>query len=150
MGKPIQKKWFGSPIQISVNGVKFSDGATFTEAYIIKQTGSAAYMVQDNNMTHAPEKVFLANASDVNFLSPGQCFILATPFNGSPFPCAKITQFRVDLYEANGAMGSYSWSTIPAINIGQADLVIDNSTVQFLVDQNSNQLTTEAGSILTT
>lgn len=128
MGRPIQKKWFGTPVtagsnHIKVNGVKFADGTTSTSAYIVKQTGSTAYVVQDVALAHAPEIVFMVNATAVGSLLPGQCFILATPFGGSARPCEKITQFRLSLYEADGTIGNYSWSTIPANAAGQADLV---------------------------
>lgn len=126
MGKSIQKKWFGPASkagnQIVVNGVKFADGATATNAYIIKQTGSNAYVVQDAAKTHAPEIVFMVNATAVGALQPGQCFITATPFGGSARPCKKIAQYRVDVFAADGTVDSYSWSTQPANAAGQADL----------------------------
>lgn len=127
MGRPIQKKWFGLPTlagaQIVVNGVKFKDGTTSTSAYILKQTGSNAYVVQDVAKSHAPEIVFMVNASSTGALNAGECFILATPFGGSARPCAKISQFRLSLYEADGTVNDYSWSTIPATAPGQADLI---------------------------
>lgn len=139
MGRPIQKKWFGpstgSGYQIVVNGVKFADGTTASDAYIVKQTGSSAYIVQDSAKTHAPEIVFMVNANSLSALMPGQCFITATPFGGSALPCAKIAQFRVDIYKvantvprkvgdpAVQGVDSYSWSTIPANAPGQADLI---------------------------
>lgn len=140
MGRPIQKKWFGSPVgagteHITVNGVKFADGTTATSAYIVKQTGSEAYIVQDVAKTHAPEIVFMVNAAAVGTLLPGQCFILATPFGDSARPCAKIAQFRVDIYDvintvprevgapAVSGITSFSWSTFPAAAYGQADLI---------------------------
>lgn len=126
LGKPIQKKYFGkastSGLQIVVNGVKFADGTVATNAYILKQTGSSAYVVQDTALTHAPEIVFMVNATSTAALLPGQCFILATPFGGTARPCSKIMQYRLDLYEADGTKGSYSWRTIPAIQFGQANL----------------------------
>lgn len=126
MGRPIQKKWFGLPLtdglQIVVNGVKFADGTTATDAYIIKQTGSNAYLVQDVAKTHAPEIVFMVNATSVSALAAGECFITATPFGGSALPCKKIAQFRCDLFENDGSVKSYTWSTIPAERTGQADL----------------------------
>jgi hypothetical protein len=127
MGRPIQKKWFGMPVtagsgHIKVNGVKFADGTTASNAYIIKQTGSNAYVVQDAALAHAPEIVFMVNAATFGALLPGQCFIMATPFGGIWAPCAKIAQFRVDLYE-NGTVNSYSWSTQPATAAGEADLI---------------------------
>lgn len=126
MGKPIQKKWMGLASlggnQIVVNGVKFADGSTATGAYIIKQTGSNAYVVQDTALTHDPEIVFMVNAAAVGTLLPGQCFITATPFGGVALPCKKIAQYRVDLFEADGSVNSYSWSTQPADAAGQADL----------------------------
>ncbi len=127
MGRPIQKKWFGAPTapgaQIVVNGVKFADGSTATGAYIVKQTGSTAYVVSNGSKS---EIVFMVNATAVSGLLPGQCFILATPFGGSARPCEKITQFRLSLYEANGTIGNYSWSTVPAVTYGQANLVAAN------------------------
>ena len=128
MGKPIQKKWFGLPVgsgtaHITVNGVKFADGTTATNAYIVKQTGSNAYIVQDAASAHAAEIVFMVNATSTAALNPGECFILATPFGGSPVPCAKIAQYRLDVYE-NNTVNSYSWSTIPAAAYGQADLMV--------------------------
>lgn len=126
MGRPIQKKWFGKSTgagnQIVVNGVKFADGTTATNAYIIKQTGSNAYIVRDSADAHAAEIVFMVNASAVGDLEPGQCFITATPFGGSALPCKKIAQFRVDVFAADGTVDSYSWSTQPAVANGQADL----------------------------
>lgn len=128
MARPIKKTWFGLPTntgnQIVVSGVKFRDGITETDVYIIKQTGSTSYLVQDINKTHSPEIVFLANALSVNDLMPGQCFILATPFGGVARPCLKIAQYRLSLIEQDGSIGSYTWSTIPASNPGQADLQI--------------------------
>jgi len=141
MGRPIQNKWFGlgtvGSKQIIVNGVKFADGSVFTSAYIVKQTGSAAYIVQDAGMTHAAEIVFMVNAASTAALLPSQCFINATPFGGSALPCSKIAQFRVDIFNVantvptvtGGDIGidakgitSYSWSTMPANAAGEADL----------------------------
>jgi hypothetical protein len=123
MGRPIQKKWFGPAVlggnQIVVNGVRWKDGTTATGAYIVKQTGSAAYIV--SNGTKA-EIVFMVNADNTGDLLPGQCYITATPFGGLALPCKKIAQFRCDLYEADGSVKSYTWSTIPATKQGQADL----------------------------
>ena len=141
MGKPIKKSWFGTPVtagsgHIKVNGVKFADGTTATSAHIIKQTGSNAYVVQDAALAHAPETVFMVNAATLGALLPGQCFILATPFGGSALPCAKIAQFRVDIFNVaktvaaevgapiDTAITSYSWSTVPATAAGQADLIL--------------------------
>lgn len=133
MGRPIQKKWFGLAAgagnQIVVNGVKFSDGTTATSAYIIKQTGSNAYVVQDTAKTHAPEIVFMVNATTVGALAAGQCFITATPFGGSARPCKKIAQFRLDLFEADGSIVSYTWSTVPATQYGQANLISGSGAV---------------------
>jgi len=123
MGRPIQKKWFGPAAlggnQIVVDGVKWADGSTDTNAYIVKQTGSAAYVVSNGTKS---EIVFMVNALAVGSLQPGQCFITATPFGGSARPCKKIAQFRLDLWEADGSINSYSWSTQPAVALGQADL----------------------------
>ena len=136
MGRPIQKKWFGAATvpgnQIVVNGVRFADGTTATSAYIVKQTGSNAYVVQDSALAHAAEIVFMVNAADVGSLLPSQCFILATPFGGSAVPCAKIAQFRVDVYE-NGTINSYSWSNIPATQPGQANLISGSGGVGALL-----------------
>lgn len=126
MGRPIKKTWFGlasgSGSQIIVNGVKFADGTTATDAYIVKQSGDRAYMVQDTAKTHAPEIVFMVNASAVGDLMPGQCFITATPFGGSALPCEKIAQYKLSVYAADGTIDSYTWSTQPAVKGGQADL----------------------------
>ena len=127
MGKSIQKKWFGpatlSGSQIVVDGVKFADGTTATNAYIVKQTGSNAYVVQDSALAHDPEIVFMVNATAVGGLNPSECFITAIPFGGSARPCSKIAQYRVDLFEADGSIDSFSWSTMPAVAAGQADLI---------------------------
>ena len=92
-------------------------------------------------MAHAPEIVFMVNAASLSALLPGQCYILATPFGGSPLPCAKIAQFRVDIYNVakttpvevgapiDIAITSYSWSTIPANTYGQADLISGSGAV---------------------
>jgi hypothetical protein len=137
MGRPIQKKWFGPATtpgtQIVVSGVKFADGTTATGDFIIKQTGSNAYVVQDSALTHEPEIVFMVNATGVGALNPGECFILATPFGGSARPCAKIAQYRLDLFEADGSVASYSWSTIPAAALGEADLITGTGSVGALL-----------------
>jgi hypothetical protein len=127
MGRPIKKTYFGLTSdpgnQIIVNGVKFADGTTASNAYIVKQVGSDSYIVQDTALSHAPEIVFMVNATSTSGLSASQCYILATPFGGSARPCSKIAQYRLDLYEADGSITSYSWSTIPASQVGQADLI---------------------------
>lgn len=126
MGKAIQKKFMGlastAGNQIVVNGVRFADNSTAASAYIIKQTGSTAYIVQDTAMAHAPEIVFMVNATGLGGLLPGQCFITATPFGGAARPCCKIAQYRLSLYEADGTIASYRWSMQPANAVGQADL----------------------------
>lgn len=126
MGKPIQKRYFGlsatSGNQIVVDAVKFADGTTATGAYIVKQTGSNAYVVQDTALAHEPEIVFMVNATVVGDLLPGQCFITATPFGGAALACEKIAQYRVGVFEADGRITNYSWSTQPAAAAGQADL----------------------------
>lgn len=127
MGRPIQKKWFGPPsatgAQIVVNGVKWADGTTASNAYIVKQTGSNAYIVSNGSKS---EIVFMVNATSTGGLNAGECYILATPYGGSARPCKKIAQFRLDLFEADGSITSYSWSTIPATAPGQANLVAAN------------------------
>lgn len=123
MGRPIKKSWFGLSAaagnQIVVDGVRWADNTTSTNAYIVKQTGSAAYIVSNGTKN---EIVFMVNAAAVGTLLPGQCFITATPFGGVALPCKKIAQFRVDVYALDGSPDSYSWSTIPAVAQGQADL----------------------------
>ena len=125
IGRPIQKKWFGKSAtggkQIVVNGVKFADGTTATSAYIIKQTGSNAYVVRDSADSHKAEIVFMVKATALSGLKAGECFILATPFGGSALPCSKIAQFRVDIVEA-GSVKSYSWGVAAASAPGQATL----------------------------
>jgi hypothetical protein len=134
MGKPIQKKYFGVATtpgsQIVVSGVKWADGTTATSDYIVKQTGSHAYVVSNGTKS---ETCFMVNATDVADLNPNECFILATPFGGSALPCKKIMQYRLDLYEADGSVGSYSWSAIPATGLGQADLIAGTGTVGALL-----------------
>lgn len=130
MGRPIQKKWFGPATtagkQIVVNGVKWADGTTATGAYIVKQTGSNAYVVSNGSKA---EIVFMVNATSVGGLLASQCFITATPFGGSARPCKKIAQFRLDLFEANGSITSYTWSTVPATQPGQANLISGTGAV---------------------
>lgn len=123
MGRPIQKKWFGANLlggnQIVVSGVKWADGTTSTNAYIVKQTGDTAYLLTNGTKT---EIAFLANAMSVGALKAGECFVTATPFGGAARPCKKIAQYRLSLWEANGEVNDYTWSTIPATKVGQADL----------------------------
>ena len=141
MGRPIQRKWFGLPVapgsgHIRVNGVRFADNTTAVNAYILKQTGSNAYIVQDAALAHAPEIVFMVNANGLGALLPGQCYILATPFGSAALPCYKISQFRVDIFDVANTIPretgapvpdhatSYSWSTQPAVAVGQANLIL--------------------------
>jgi hypothetical protein len=143
MGRPIQKKWFG-PVsgigsQIIVTGARFSDDVTATNAYILSQTGSEAYMVQDTAKTHAPEILFMVNANAVAALLPGQCYINATPFGGTALPAETIAQYRISLYDVPNAVATptgvpavssvsnYKWSTIPATKAGEADLVTESA-----------------------
>jgi len=135
MGRPIQKKWFGPSAaagnQIVVNGVRWADNTTATNAYIVKQTGFNAYVVSNGTKS---EIVFMVNANGLGALLPGQCYITATPFGGSALPCYKIAQFRVDVFNVANSVPretgapvpdgttSYSWSTQPAVAVGQADL----------------------------
>ena len=129
MGRPIQGKWFGNPTspgyQIVVNGIKWADGTTSTNGWIVSQTGSTAYMV--TNGSTKTEICFLANANSTSGLLPSQCYILATPFGGSALPCFKIAQFRLSVYvtpnSATSDVVSYSWSDIPANAAGEADLI---------------------------
>jgi len=131
MGRPIQKKWFGLPItagsrHIVVNGIKFADGTTASNGYIVRQVGHTAYIVQDAAKAHAAEICFMVNATSTGALLPGQCYILATPFGGSALPCEKIQQFRLSVYN-NGTttnISNYAWSTLPAVMVGQADLLV--------------------------
>jgi hypothetical protein len=124
MGKPIQKKNFGplgtAGSQIRVAGAKWADGTTATGMYIVKQTGSNAYVV--SNGTTKTEILFMVNADNVGDLLPGECYITATPFGGLALPCKKIAQYRVDIFAADGTVDSYSWSNVPASAPGQADL----------------------------
>ena len=120
MGRPIQKKWFGSgPGKIVVSGIKWQDGTT-SAGHIVKQTGDRAYIVSNGAKT---EPVFMVNAMSAGALLPGQCYIVAEPFGGSPRPCEKIAQYRLSVYEADGTINDYTWSTIPATRLGQADLI---------------------------
>lgn len=140
MGRPIQRKWFGPAttpgMQIVVNGVRWADNTTATNAYIVKQTGSNAYIVSNGTKS---EIVFMVNANSTPALLPGQCFILATPFGQAPRPCYKIAQYRVDIFDVANTVPrvtgspvpdpttSYSWSTIPATGPGQADVITASS-----------------------
>ena len=123
MGRPIQKKWFGptgtTGNQIVVDGVKWADGTTASPAYIVKQIGDRAYIVSNGSKS---EPVFMVNANSLGGLLPGQCWISATPFGGAPRPCEKIAQYKLSVYEADGTINDYTWSTIPANRPGQADL----------------------------
>lgn len=134
MGRPIQSTWFGLPVggnngHITVTGVKFADGTTASDAYIVKQVGSTSYVVQDAAQTHAAETVFMVNATALGSLLPGQCYILAKPYGASTLPCEKIAQFRLSVYNANGTTSSYQWSSLPAKNINQADLIPGNGQI---------------------
>jgi hypothetical protein len=135
MARPIQKRWFGPAVtagnQIVVNGVRWADNTTATGAYIVKQTGSSAYVVSDGTKA---EIVFMVNADSVGALLPSQCFITATPFGGAPLPCKTIAQYRVSLFTVPNsvprrvgdpavvAAADYRWSLIPAVAAGQCDL----------------------------
>lgn len=164
IGRPIRKKWFGPSAtaggQIIVNGVRWADNTTATNAYIVKQTGSTAYVVSNGTKF---ETVFMVNANAVGALLPGQCFINATPFGGSALPCAKISQFRVSIYDvantvarrvgdpAVQAESSFSWSEFPANAPGEANL-ITAAEAGYPVNTVAPAVsgTTTAGSTLTT
>lgn len=136
MARPIQKRWFGPAAtagqQIIVNGVRWADNTTATNAYIVKQTGSSAYVVSNGVKA---EIVFMVNANGLGALQPGQCYITATPFGGAALPCKTIAQYRVSLFTVPNsvprrvgdpavvAATDYSWSTQPASARGQADLI---------------------------
>jgi hypothetical protein len=135
MGRPIQKKWFGPSAgagnQIVVNGVRWADNSTSTNAYIVSQTGSSAYVISNGTKS---EICFMVNANGLGALLPGQCYVTATPFGGSALPCQTISQYRVSLYTTPNSVAkavgnpaedpsqSYRWSQIPANAVGQADL----------------------------
>lgn len=141
MGRPVKKTLFGlgtaGSNQLVIDGVKFADGSVATNAYVVKQTGSAAYIVQDAAMSHAPEIVFMVNAGATATLLPGQCYTMAKLVTGVRLPCSKISQFRVDIFnttntvptvtggniaaDGNG-ITSYSWSKVPAVTNDQANL----------------------------
>lgn len=136
MGRPIQKKWFGpasvAGAQIVVTGVRWADNTTATNAYIVKQTGSAAYVVSNGVKA---EICFMVNANGLGALLPSQCYINVTPFGGSALPSETIAQYRVSTYDvpnsvarevgdpAVSPVSNYSWSTVPATQRGQADLI---------------------------
>ena len=66
MGRPIKKHWFGTSEnndKIVVNGAKWKDGTTSTDAYIVKQTGDTAYLVSNSTKQ---EILFLKNAESVS------------------------------------------------------------------------------------
>jgi hypothetical protein len=135
MGRPIQRRWFGPSAtagnQIVVNGVRWADNTTSTSAYIVKQTGSSAYVVSNGVKS---EIVFMVNANAVGALLPSQCFVTATPFGGSALPCKTIAQYRVSLFTVPNTVPrttgdpavapatDYRWSLIPAVAPGQCDL----------------------------
>jgi len=123
MGRPIQKKWFGptgtTGYQIVISGVKWADGTTATGAYIVKQTGDRAYIVSNGTKE---EPVFLVNALSVGELNPGECFITALPFGGAISACEKIAQYKLSVYNVDGTIDDYVWSTFPAAKKGQATL----------------------------
>lgn len=140
MGRPIQKRWFGPAStpgsQIVVTGVRFADGTTATDAYIVSQTGSSAYVVSNGIKS---EICFMVNADGLGALMPSQCYINATPFGGTALPCKTIAQYRVSLFTVPNsvprrvgdpavvAATDYSWSTVPATQRGQADLITASS-----------------------
>ena len=105
----------------------FKDGTTASNAYILRQVGHTSYIVQDTALSHAPEIVFMVNASNVSggvgSVLPGQCYINATPFGGVAQPCSKIQQFRLSVFNADGSLSNYTWQTFPASLPTQATLV---------------------------
>jgi len=114
MGRPISKKWFGEyssvELKIVVAGVKFSDGATFTNAYIIQQKGTSRYLVQDALKTHAPEIVKLANANSVGELDTSECFIFVRlTADQTIVPIRKLTSNLVSVYQ-DTTVNTYKWS----------------------------------------
>lgn len=123
MGRPINRKWFGAPDgthhKIILNGAMWSNGDVSTDVYILRQTGTRTYIATDGTTT---EQVSLVNTTTSETLRPGECYALAKVFGGADVPCYRISQYRVSVYEADGTIGNYSWSTIPASSKGQADL----------------------------
>ena len=124
MGRPINRKWFGKPDgvqpKIVVNAVKWLDGTTATDVYILRQVGTRKYIVSNDVKT---ETVTLVNASDAAVLKPGEAFVLAKVLGGAALPCQKIAQYRLNVYNPDGTIGNYSWGTHPANRLGQADLL---------------------------
>ena len=126
MGRPINKKWFGTAIgaelKIIVQRAMLADGTTLTDAVIVKQTGTRTYVVQDQAKTRTPEAVTLVNGPAQ--LAPGKCYIKMVPFGGTVLNCEKIQQYRVKAYETDGSIKAYTWSKDPATQPGQADLFL--------------------------
>ena len=124
MGRPINRKWFGKPDgvqpKIVVNAVKWLDGTTAADVYILRQVGTRKYIVSNDVKT---ETVTLVNASDAAVLKPGEAFVLAKVQGGTALPCQKITQYRLNVYNPDGTIGNYGWSTKPASSAGQVDLL---------------------------
>ena len=128
MGRPINRKWFGTAVpgdvnpRITITGAKFADGVVATGAVIVKQTGAKTYVVSRLDGRPAESLHMVDGNSGTAGLLPGQCYIKVRPFGGVPVTCEKIQQYRVSVHGIDGTIRSYGWSTTAATKDGQADL----------------------------
>jgi len=153
MARPLNKKWFGVATnpgyQIVVNGIKWVDGTTSTNGYIVKQKGFNSYIVSNGVKQ---ELCVLANAISTAALTNGQCYITAIPFGGSALPCYKIQQNRLSVFNIDGSIVSYSWGPTDATSADQATLIdtaIDirtaTGTVSLVSGEVDSVVVTDAG-----
>jgi len=125
MGRPIQKKWFGTPdsagYQLKITAKL--PGEAVAEGFITEQTGTRKYKV---NVGGVIGTVRLVNKLTDGDLVDGEAFVSAIPFGGSAQAVSKITQYRISVFDAGGAFSTYEWSKDDATAVGQATLLNDD------------------------
>lgn len=125
MGRPIREQWFGTPdsagYQLKITAK--IPGEAVAEGFITEQTGTRKYKV---NVGGVIGTVRLVNKLVGGDLVDGEAFVSATPFGGATHAVSKITQYRISVFDANGAFSTYEWSKDNATSIGQATLLNDD------------------------
>ena len=120
MGRPLKKKFFGSPeqggMQMVLSYVWMDDSSEPEQGfYIVRQVGTGRYQVTDGS------RVGVVRLVGETPSAPGEGAILVYPFEGEPEYAKKIHNRTVVTHSGN----TYKWSVESATETGQADFILD-------------------------